>query len=132
LQQHPRQFFGIHLLLLLFALGTVTITGHAEDAPGVALTANAGGDILPGAPESPQAASAAPAAAPVPAQRGFFTRLGHAYVDDWMGYSNGVPAAPAPAPERRGTPPPLNSPPFPSGDWPIGGTVEIGAPDYGT
>ncbi len=26
----------------------------------------------------------------------------------------------------------MNSPPFPSADWPIGGTVEIGAPDYGT
>jgi Putative beta-barrel porin-2, OmpL-like. bbp2 len=134
LQQRPRQFLGIHFLLLLFALGTVTITGHAENAAGAALATSVLGDIdpLPSAPDSPQATAAVPAAAPVPAQRGFFTRLGHAYLDDWTGYSNGAPAAPAPAPERRGTPPPLNSPPFPSADWPIGGTVEIGAPDYGT
>jgi len=65
-----------------------------------------------------------------PAKRGFFTRLGHAYLDDWTVDSNGAPAAPEPA--RRGTPRPLNSPPFPSADWPIGGTVVIGAPDYNT
>ena len=62
--------------------------------------------------------------------RGFFTRLGHAYLDDWTVDSSGSPAAPEPA--RRGTPRPLNSPPFPSADWPIGGTVVIGAPDYGS
>jgi hypothetical protein len=62
--------------------------------------------------------------------RGFFTRLGHAYIDDWTVDSSGAPAAPAP--ERRGTPAPLNSPPFPAADWPIGGTVVIGAPDYNT
>jgi Putative beta-barrel porin-2, OmpL-like. bbp2/Carboxypeptidase regulatory-like domain len=75
-----------------------------------------------------------PATAPAPAaptaKRGFFTRLGHAYLDDWTVDSNGAPAAPAP--ERRGTPAPLNSPPFPSADWPIGGTVMLGAPDYQT
>ena len=63
-------------------------------------------------------------------QRGFFTRLGHAYLDDWTVDSNGTPASPAP--ERRGTPAPLNSPPFPGADWPIGGTPVIGAPDYQT
>ena len=62
--------------------------------------------------------------------RSFFPRLGHAYMDDWTVDSSGAP--PAPAPERRGTPAPLNSPPFPSADWPIGGTVVIGAPDYST
>ena len=63
-------------------------------------------------------------------KRGFFTRWGHAYIDDWTASSSGAPEPPAPA--RRGTPPPLSSPPFPSADWPIGGTVVIGAPDYQT
>ncbi len=73
--------------------------------------------------------SAVTSPSPAP-QRGFFTRLGHAYLDDWTVASSGVPEAPAP--ERRGTPAPLNSPPFPSADWPIGGTVVIGAPDTQT
>jgi hypothetical protein len=128
LQHPPRQFLGVHFLLLLFALGTITITGHAANAPSIAPATSVRGDIP--LPSDPQAADAAPAAAPVPAQRGFFTRLGHAYLDDWTVDSNGSPAPAAPA--RRGTPPPLNSPPFPSADWPIGGTVVIGAPDYGT
>ncbi len=76
-----------------------------------------------GGPTQPVAAATAP-------NRGFFTRLGHAYLDDWTVDSNGSPAAPEPA--RRGTPRPLNSPPFPSADWPMGGTVVIGAPDYGS
>jgi hypothetical protein len=80
---------------------------------------------------SPQAAVASsPATTPALPNRGFFTRLGHAYLDDWTVDSNGSPAAPEPA--RRGTPRPLNSPPFPSADWPMGGTVVIGAPDYST
>ncbi len=86
------------------------------------------------APPAPATAAPAPAAlapAPTPAlPQGFFTRLGHAYLDDWTVDSSGAP--PAPEPARRGTPAPLNSPPFPSADWPIGGTVEIGAPDYNT
>jgi len=73
--------------------------------------------------------TAAPPAAPA-AKRGFMTRLGHAYLDDWTADSSG--AAPSPAPGRRGTPAPLNSPPFPGADWPIGGTPVIGAPDYNT
>jgi Putative beta-barrel porin-2, OmpL-like. bbp2 len=72
--------------------------------------------------------SGVPTAPTLPVKRGFFTRLGHAYLDDWTGDSSGVPPAPEPAP-RRGTPAPISSPPFPSSDWPIGGTVVIGAPD---
>ncbi len=64
--------------------------------------------------------------------RGFWTRLGHAYLDDWSPPAPTSDATPAPAPQRRGFPAPLNSPPFPSADWPIGGTVVIGAPDYQT
>jgi opacity protein-like surface antigen len=34
-----------------------------------------------------------------------------------------------PQPQRTGLPAPLDSPPFPSGDWPLGGSQVIGAPD---
>jgi hypothetical protein len=81
-------------------------------------------------PNFPDATSSASISRPQPPQRGFFTRLGHAYLDDWTVDSSGAP--PAPDPPRRGTPAPLNSPPFPGADWPIGGTVGIGAPDYNT
>jgi Putative beta-barrel porin-2, OmpL-like. bbp2/Carboxypeptidase regulatory-like domain len=89
---------------------------------------------LQGPAATPAAAvPSAPAVASTVAPKqkpGFFTRLGHAYLNDWTVDSNGSPAPPEPV--RRGTPAPLNSPPFPGADWPIGGTVEIGAPDYGT
>jgi hypothetical protein len=69
----------------------------------------------------------APAAAPAtPIDNGFFHRLGRAYIADWAG--NG-PATAVPQKDRRGTPGPLSSPPFPGADWPIGGTVTIGVPD---
>ncbi len=84
----------------------------------------------PAAPSDSHAADSTPSTATTPAQRGFMTRLGHAYLDDWTVDSNGLPAAPTP--ERRGTPAPLSSPPFPSADWPIGGTVVLGAPDTQT
>ena len=71
-----------------------------------------------------------PTQAAYPSPRGFFTRLGYAYLDDWTVDSNGIATSPAPA--RRGTPAPLNSPPFPAPDWPVGGTVVIGAPDLQT
>jgi opacity protein-like surface antigen len=34
-----------------------------------------------------------------------------------------------PEPKRQGLPAPLDSPPFPSGEWPLGGSQVIGAPD---
>src|SRR5262245_12324642 len=34
-----------------------------------------------------------------------------------------------PEPQRLGLPAPLDSPPFPSGEWPLGGSQVIGAPD---
>jgi hypothetical protein len=75
------------------------------------------------------AASSAPAPAPLfKPTDGFFTRWGKAYLADWTGTT---PSDPNP-PKRRGTPGPISSPPFPAADWPIGGTQEIGAPDYQT
>lgn len=78
------------------------------------------------APSSGQAAAAPVAVPKIPP--GFFTRWGKAYVADWVGTTPTDPNAP----KRRGTDPPIPSPPYPASDWPIGGTQEIGAPDYQT
>ncbi len=75
----------------------------------------------PAAPEAPPAPEAT--TNPAKSQPGFFARWGKAYIADWT-------AATSDPPKRRGTPPPLSSPPFPGADYPLGGTQEIGAPDY--
>ena len=54
----------------------------------------------------------------------FFQRLVKVYADDWHGRT---PAGPTPA--RRALDAPLDSPPFPSGDWGYGGSPLIGVPD---
>ncbi len=115
---------------------TATASGYADShttfldiTPGASVRADL--ELQANAAASPQKAATPPPAAPVAAftpKQGFFTRLGHAYLDDWTVDSNGLPASSEPT--RRGTPRPLNSPPFPGADWPIGGTVVIGAPDY--
>lgn len=54
----------------------------------------------------------------------FLARFANAYKEDWH------PTAPAgPAPARRGYDGPLDSVPFPSSDYSVGGTPVIGAPD---
>lgn len=79
-----------------------------------------------------QEQSAAPSAKvdPAPAapakENGFIYRLGRSYVADWSGSG---PGTAVPQADRRGTPAPLFSPPYPATDWPIGGTPVIGAPD---
>jgi hypothetical protein len=80
------------------------------------------------AASDPAPAQAAPAAAPAaPAlNQSFMHRWGRAYTADWSG--NG-PGTAVPQSPRRGTPPPIFSPPYPATDWPIGGTPVIGAPD---
>lgn len=89
---------------------------------------------------------AAPAASnPQPAGN-FFERLGAAYKADWSPALTPpsttteptVPSAAVPAntelaaPTRRGSPAPLDSPPFPGSDFSVGGTPTIGAPDTQT
>lgn len=59
-----------------------------------------------------------------PLKGNFAQRLMQFYREDWKGT---LPSSPATA--RRGPDPPLDSPPFPSGDWSYGGSVDIGAPD---
>jgi len=119
------------------APGQYTLTASLPDQPqGDSVLSGHLIDILPNTtvredlPVQTAAAPAATPATPASAKRGFMTRWGHAYLDDWTVDSSGAPASPAP--ERRGTPAPLSSPPFPSADWPIGGTPVIGAPDYQT
>jgi hypothetical protein len=85
-------------------------------------------DVISASADASMDAGQAPAVPAAPAPKpGFFTRMGRDYLADWAGI--GVDPN-APAPKRRGTPTPISSPPFPSGDWPIGGTQVIGAPDY--
>ena len=57
----------------------------------------------------------------------FFQRLSTVYREDWHPTHE-----PTPAPARRGYDGPLDSPPFPSADYSVGGTPVIGAPDTQT
>lgn len=84
-----------------------------------------GDSQIDGSLDDPPASAAADSPAKKP---GFFARWGRAYVADWTGKTPTDPNAP----QRRGTPAPISSPPFPAADWPIGATQEIGAPDYNT
>lgn len=63
--------------------------------------------------------------APSATQLNFFERWGKFYSDDWGGKN----VSSNPAPQKRGIPAPLNSPPFPNSDWTYGGSQDIGAPD---
>jgi Putative beta-barrel porin-2, OmpL-like. bbp2 len=55
----------------------------------------------------------------------FWKRLDEAFLEQ-LGTPANVPGAPPP--ERRIPPPPFDSPPFPNGDWQIGGSQIIGDP----
>ena len=73
--------------------------------------------------------------------KNFFLRLSDAYKQDWTPATPTTPE-PAPAsnatpdpnapPARRGYPAPLDSTPFPSGDYSVGGSPTIGAADTQT
>jgi len=84
-------------------------------------------DAISPTPQTTPAVTASPVAPPKPLP-GFFARWGKAYLMDWAGTTPVDPNAP----KRRGTEAPLPSPPYPASDWPMGGTQEIGAPDYQT
>jgi len=120
IQHHPhRTVFAIpvtlSLLLATSMLAPAAIHAQAAD------TADATTSTSVQAPAP--AASVTPT--PPALDPSFFHRLGRAYVADWAGTAP-VTALPQ---TRRGTPAPLSSPPFPSSDWPIGGTTTIGVPD---
>jgi hypothetical protein len=113
------------VLLLFASLGGFALAGEEKPAPILAADPDAvqtqtRDASLPSAPQ--------PAVIPNIPDKGFFHRLGRAYVADWGGNAPGNHNLP----ERRGTPGPIASPPFPASDWPIGGTPVIGAPDTQT
>jgi hypothetical protein len=74
------------------------------------------GEKTPSLPDTPN-----PGTAKV---KGFLARWAAVYRQDWWG----TPTS-SPAPERRGLPSPLDSPPFPNADWSYGGSPVIGEPD---
>jgi hypothetical protein len=51
------------------------------------------------------------------------------YRQDWHPAPATSTAPSTPAPQKRGLPSPLDSPPFPSADWSYGGSPDLGAPD---
>ncbi len=123
-------------LILSFAL-TASPLCFAQDASASAPTADqtvvAAASTTPvlAATPSETSSSQTPAPAPVAAtppalDQSFMHRLGRAYVADWAGTS---PGTAVPQANRRGTPAPIFSPPYPATDWPIGGTPVIGVPD---
>lgn len=80
-------------------------------------------------PDGPTPASTTPApvatSSPSTLNGNFFHRIYQAYVQDWTGTTPSGPEAP----RRPGDyPAPVDGPPFPFSDWPMGGTVTIGAP----
>jgi hypothetical protein len=127
--------FFMSRIIALSAVLLVSPLCFAQDA-GVANTQAE--SVTPAAPQSdiqapaPQTSTSQPSAtAPITAtppalDPSFMHKLGRAYAADWAG--NG-PGTAVPQAARRGTPPPIFSPPYPAGDWPIGGTTVIGAPD---
>lgn len=115
-----------HLWGLLVAAPVLffTVAAYGQTQPALAYssadsTSSSATQSLPAAPAPAPASTAADNA-------GFFTRLGRAYVADWSGHS---PVTQATTQDRRATPAPISSPPFPGSDWPIGATPVIGAPD---
>jgi len=60
---------------------------------------------------------------------GFFTRFDKALRADMSTPCYEPPATNAPAPQRRGLPTPFDSPPYPTGEWQIGGTPIVGDPN---
>jgi Putative beta-barrel porin-2, OmpL-like. bbp2 len=57
-----------------------------------------------------------------------FVRLWQSFGNDWHTPAYTPPDSAAP-PGRRGLPTPFDSPPFPTGDWQVGGTPIIGDPN---
>jgi hypothetical protein len=107
MRQRPGRLILLHAFLILLS----TAPSIAQD------------QTNPSAP----AASGAPAASAPEAPKPFFPSLIDAYKEDWH-----PTAPPSPDPARRGFPAPLDSTPFPSSDYSVGGTPVIGAPDTQT
>ena len=106
--------------LLSFAL-LLALAPAGEAAAAAAPVA--GTDVMPAAGLDDGSAGA-PAAANDDCSQGFFSRLGAAYRADAQPADPNAPAAP-----RRAMDAPLDSPPFPNGEWQLGGVAApIGVP----
>ncbi len=114
----PLVFFVLILSPTPGVLAQVSETSAAIDNA----TRPAGSE--PAHTELPQDSGISPAASGPLGQGNFFERLWQFYARDWAGT---LPAGPAPA--RRGVDAPLDSPPFPNGDWGYNASPTIGAPD---
>ncbi len=129
---------------MLTLLAITSLTGGFAQAQQTAATSeaqttqNATNKDAKDAAQQSSPPEAIPASAPSnPAAQGFFKRLSQAYLVDWKGGAQatgttaptGADVASQPAaPSYRGTPAPVNGPPFPFGVWPYGGSVTIGQP----
>ncbi len=60
---------------------------------------------------------------------GFWTRLNNGFLQELGEPAYAPPASNSPAPQHRGLPTPFDSPPYPTGEWQIGGTPIIGDPN---
>ncbi len=100
------------------------VPAHSADAP-VSVIVTPGTSVEADLLVQDRGATKSPEPAAPPLDNSFFHRLGRAYVADW----SGTAPSQVTTETRRGTPAPLPSPPFPSSDWPIGGTNVIGSID---
>src|SRR5580658_4646947 len=83
----------------------------------------------PAGAQTPPAATNAPAPTPPPygkrAKEGFWKRFDQAEIEQAGTPSNPPPDTNNPAPTRRIGPPPFDSPPYPDGDWQLGGGPNV-------
>jgi hypothetical protein len=99
-------------------LGKDTHSGNKSPADALLLAGNASSSLAQTETEQ------APADSSTTTGGNFFKRLTTFYRQDWSGRLPNT----APTP-RRALPAPLDSPPFPNGDWGYGGSPDIGASD---
>ena len=108
------------------SLSVELVVGASTEGPG----AKQQNSVIPASATSSSSSPAVDtASAPVTPtfHGGFFRRFGEAYLYDWHGTTPSI--AQLPSDRRPGIDPaPVQGPPFPFADWPIGGTVWIGSP----
>jgi hypothetical protein len=141
-----RRFRGraIAVLPALLALGTLgPVKAQTPGSLSVAADVNPAAAIAPPPAKAVSASEPAPVpTAPAPvsvaspalaASSGtgtdYPTRIWSAFVNDCSQPAYSPPAANAPASSRRGQPTPFDSPPFPDGEWQLGGTPQLGDPN---
>ena len=122
------------------SLSAISVLLVVVQLTGGALHAQVSPSSIEGITNATTSATApAPTTAPAEhnvAREGFFKRLSQAYLTDWKGGSSssastasgGEPDPQPTTPTFRGTPAPVDGPPFPFSVWPYGGSLTIGQP----